>query len=73
MRQSENFPNPEFVEVNPWIIAIKTLNNHVSKGVLTLSVSEIQTLCVLNVVREEIPETQNCEVINYLVINLSLN
>jgi hypothetical protein len=29
MRQCENFLNPESAKVNPWIIAIKTLINHV--------------------------------------------
>jgi hypothetical protein len=37
------------------------------KGVLTSSVSEIRSARVLNVAREEILETQNYEVINYLV------
>jgi hypothetical protein len=73
MRQNENFPNPKSAEVNPWIIAIKNLINLVYKGLLTSSVLDIQTSRFLNVAREEIPETQNCEVIYYLVFDLSLN
>jgi hypothetical protein len=65
MRQSENYPDSESVKVNLWITIFNTLINHV----LTLSVLDIRISGFSNVAREKIPETQNCEKINYPIID----
>jgi hypothetical protein len=40
-----------------------------SNGLLTSSVSRVWTSGTFDVSREELPEIQNCEAINYLVID----